>query len=337
MARATELWHNGYMREYYTPQEAATRLGCTEGHVRKLLRLGKLEGKRDERGHWRIPNHVVPEHTQNDTQEASREVTSRAQLGGARDLSLGEVSAFVGIVAGSIYILGLWGLLIPIANTYHQSFDVAWYAVSLMPRITVAGQGVKMLLSPLILVGLVVITLGVMKINVSHRASKFALVGLGMLVTYLGLIYGLFQVNQALGVRPIFEDTAAPWKADDWSHFLGLTAIWASVGLGAILASRTATMIGAALGEREGRRLPGIVDGKLFMKGTAYYFALTFAIALLQAATAEAQLPKVTVSTETETINGALVAHDDKVWYVFDQNTYALAAFPDTEVKLQTE
>jgi len=62
--------------------------------------------------------------------------------------SIGQLSAVITVVAGTIYALGMLTLLLPIYNAYDTTFATAWYMVSLIPKTTVAGYGAKSLLWP---------------------------------------------------------------------------------------------------------------------------------------------------------------------------------------------
>jgi hypothetical protein len=66
-----------------------------------------------------------------------------------------KISTFLTVFAGLatlIYVLGLITLWVPIAKTYTHDFHMAWHAVSLVPRIVVAGLGVEQFVAfPLLL------------------------------------------------------------------------------------------------------------------------------------------------------------------------------------------
>ena len=62
---------------------------------------------------------------------------------------IGEISALVGVGAVSVYLLGLVALRLPIYNTYTNDLSLTWYAVSLVPKTMVAGQGAWQLLVPI--------------------------------------------------------------------------------------------------------------------------------------------------------------------------------------------
>jgi hypothetical protein len=79
-----------------------------------------------------------------------------------------KISTFLTVFAGLatlIYVLGLFTLWGPIAKTYTHDFHMAWHAVSLVPRIVVAGLGVEQFVAfPLLLMLLTFSLIGVVEI-----------------------------------------------------------------------------------------------------------------------------------------------------------------------------
>ena len=59
---------------------------------------------------------------------------------------IGGISAVLAGTAAAIYVLGLFALWAPVARHFTGDFFTAWYAVSLIPRNVVAGEGVRQLL-----------------------------------------------------------------------------------------------------------------------------------------------------------------------------------------------
>ena len=69
-----------------------------------------------------------------------------------RAIPLGEVSGLMVGVSVGLYILGLVSLWVPWAHTYTGGdYATAWYAVSLIPRTTVIGQGLWLGSVPLLM------------------------------------------------------------------------------------------------------------------------------------------------------------------------------------------
>ena len=58
-------------------------------------------------------------------------------------IGLAEVAALVTVVGAAIYVLGLLGLAWPIHIRWNNDASTTWYAMSLIPRAVVAGQGMR--------------------------------------------------------------------------------------------------------------------------------------------------------------------------------------------------
>jgi hypothetical protein len=62
--------------------------------------------------------------------------------------SVAQISGVVTIIAATVYALGVFTLVLPIANSYNSTFAAAWYAVSVVPQTVVVGHGMKSLVWP---------------------------------------------------------------------------------------------------------------------------------------------------------------------------------------------
>src|SRR5215212_8406508 len=58
-------------------------------------------------------------------------------------MSIGDLATILTVAGVSIYVLGLIGLAIPILREFTGDITTAWYAVSLVPKTVVAGEGVR--------------------------------------------------------------------------------------------------------------------------------------------------------------------------------------------------
>jgi len=58
-------------------------------------------------------------------------------------ISIGELATLLTAAGVGIYVLGLIGVALSIRLTFTNSWSTAWYAASLMPRVVVAGQGMR--------------------------------------------------------------------------------------------------------------------------------------------------------------------------------------------------
>src|SRR5215211_3278829 len=77
----------------------------------------------------------------------------KGDIGGSRRLSsylqsAAQISGVVTIIAATVYALGVFTLVLPIANSYNSTFAAAWYAVSVVPQTVVVGHGIKSVVWP---------------------------------------------------------------------------------------------------------------------------------------------------------------------------------------------
>ena len=62
--------------------------------------------------------------------------------------SIAQISGVVTIIVATVYALGVFTLVLPIANTYNTTVPAASYAVSVVPKTVVVGHGIKSLVWP---------------------------------------------------------------------------------------------------------------------------------------------------------------------------------------------
>ena len=73
-------------------------------------------------------------------------------------IGLAEVAALITVVGAAIYGLGLLGLAWPIHKRWNNDASTTWYAMSLIPRAVVAGQGMRIFVGfPTIMAALLLI------------------------------------------------------------------------------------------------------------------------------------------------------------------------------------
>jgi hypothetical protein len=71
-------------------------------------------------------------------------------------IGIGDIAALATVTGVVIYVLGLVGLTIPIRRIFVDELTTAWYAVSLVPKTVVAGQGIRIWLQwPIVIIGAV--------------------------------------------------------------------------------------------------------------------------------------------------------------------------------------
>ena len=216
------------------------------------------------------------------------------------NLGIGDLAAILAAAGVTIYVLGLIGLAIPISRTFTEDLTTAWYAVSLLPRTIVAGQGVRIWLRWPLLITAAVLLLTTTSLAVRTAATALLVLGFG--------IYALAQV-----VRAVYE------RKRGW---IGITISW-------ILAWAGAGNISLLF-------LAGNIP---LVSNIFYIFAASFLIGLPMAIGTYPPLPKVAITkqagaTTDEDLNptkGHLVAHSDGFWYLFDQHN-DLLSIPDDQV-----
>jgi hypothetical protein len=58
-------------------------------------------------------------------------------------IGIAQLATLLTAAGVAIYVLGLVGVALSVNLTFAENWATAWYAVSLMPRTVVAGQGVR--------------------------------------------------------------------------------------------------------------------------------------------------------------------------------------------------
>ncbi len=58
-------------------------------------------------------------------------------------IGIAEVAALITVVGATNYTLGLLGVAWPIHKRWNNDASTTWYAISLIPRAVVAGQGMR--------------------------------------------------------------------------------------------------------------------------------------------------------------------------------------------------
>ena len=129
---------------WLTVREAANILQISEAAVRKRAQRDTLRHMKGSDGHlyiYRDVEQALAEST------GTKEPETSGGLGAV--VKRVNISTILGSLAGIatlIYILGLFSLWAPIWRTYTHDIEMAWQAVSLVPRTVVIGLGVKQLI-----------------------------------------------------------------------------------------------------------------------------------------------------------------------------------------------
>jgi hypothetical protein len=265
----------------------------------------------------------------------------------------GGVSAFLAAMAAGIYILGLLSLLVPIAMTYTNDFTAAWYAVSLIPTVTVAGQGVKQLvLGPLtyllltaMLASLVIYMRKLLRRLIQRNQDPwwyllmrigillgFVVTIIGSTITAMGETYAMVAETQSSSDMPLNQMSDSVIGA-----VVSISAIVAPALVGIPVGIMIASAISSSPTE-EGR--VRIVNRPRFRRAISMGLIVVFAAALAIAAFRSPPLPPVQIDWEQQTAQGRqhttkgdLLTHVDGYWYVYGENNKNLIAIPDDKVE----
>src|SRR5919199_1399116 len=210
-----------------------------------------------------------------------------------------RVSGLVASVAGVIYLLGLVALWAPIARVYTDSISAAASVVALVPKTEVAGQGIAIIVAPAVLT----VFTGVVLSLLLHVYRYLVVLRLHRLAKRSSLITEIVVMFVSIGCALFFILGAASW-------IFGLTR---------------------AVEVKE-RLIPSI-DWRMAFKYLSMSLAFTAVAAGLQGAAQDPPLYTVTVSeTTNQTVDGNLLAHTERFWYVFDSEK-TLLAIPDSQVR----
>jgi hypothetical protein len=114
-------------------------------------------------------------------------------------IGIAEVAALITVVGATNYTLGLLGVAWPIHKRWNNDASTTWYAISLIPRAVVAGQGMRIFMGfPIIVAILLLIwwlivfpTLCLLSVAVSNLASWAA--GIWALLVLLAGGYWLLR------------------------------------------------------------------------------------------------------------------------------------------------
>jgi hypothetical protein len=233
-----------------------------------------------------------------------------------RTITFGEASALLAVVGVGVYVLGLLALRVPLSRTYTGDYAASWYAVSLVPRTTVVGQGLVLLGFPLLLTLVASLLFVFQQLGVMAFGSRFAE------RQAIAFALGLTVVALAASAIIILLAPLLPeFSVLEWA-LLGLPAalVW-----GLAYWTRTIQL-------SRGGWLPEVTSARALWRLAVFGLApLVFVVAFTIAATrGEPPLSAVQIDASTR-VEGKLLAHVDRFWYVFDEHG-TLVAVPNREV-----
>ena len=246
-------------------------------------------------------------------------------------ISIAEVAALITVVGAAIYGLGLLGLAWPIHKRWHNDAATTWYAVSLIPRAVVAGQGMRIfmgfptLVATLLLIWWLVVFPVQRLLSVVASDLAASAFGVFALVVLLAGGYWLLRSRHRLGIQWLLGPTPE-YRRYRW-------LIWVTTGL----AVPTFFVAGRlAAGAMEFRAaFPYItVDLSLLVVAIAMTFLASSLLQLIDATAIDPPLPTVEISFSDGTqrvLEGKLLTHFEGVVYFFDEQRN-LTTMPDSEI-----
>jgi hypothetical protein len=249
-----------------------------------------------------------------------------------------RVSGLVASVAGVIYLLGLVALWAPIARVYTDSISAAASVVALVPKTEVAGQGIAIIIAPAVLTVFTGVVLSLLLhvyrylvVLPLHRLAKRSSLIIEVVVMFVSIACALLLAEWLTAGRWLswVLSTHAPAQGSGSSlisYLAAGSALFFILGAASWIFGLTRAV------EVKERLIPSI-DWRMGLKYLSISLAFTAVAAGLQGAAQDPPLYTVTVSeTTNQTVDGDLLAHTDRFWYVFDSEK-TLLAIPDSQVR----
>jgi hypothetical protein len=237
--------------------------------------------------------------------------------------------------------MGLLGLSVTIRFNLARDFTTAWYAVSLLPRTVVAGQGVRLwLMWPIIAMVILVPT--------AHITNDVYTLITVSIVTSLLAVASFFLILM-LRIR---REHRTPVRRLVRRLVLVLIVLYIPATLGSLIMTQGAKFL--AQFPTEATFFSGAldalgiaVDKNSFAIGIILILLGGFVIGVPSAIVFRPPLPLVTLEMPNETSSpsiamkqgsnplvGWLVAHSDGYWHLFLDESRELQSIPDEKVRL---
>jgi hypothetical protein len=246
---------------------------------------------------------------------------------------IGDLAAVVTVAGIAIYVMGLIGLSVTIFKVT-DDFSTAWYAVSLLPRTVVAGQGVRLWLRwPLIAMAILLPT---------ARLGSTYLVVLGVTALYVVLIVPVALRSLRDGLRSAgffpFVRILARGLAYTLPLGIGVLALFDGVFYLAQNPSLHPGLITDALGIL----LRIDLDENSIAVGIAFILLGGFTLGIPSAMWSRPPLPRVWLKMNKEESAATkdkappsvvwLVAHNEGFWHLLLEKSGELQSIPDEQV-----
>ena len=246
-------------------------------------------------------------------------------------IGFAEVAALITVVGAAIYGLGLLGVAWPIYKRWHNDAATTWYAVSLIPRAVVAGQGMRIfmgfptLMATLLLIWWLMVfpVLDLLSVVVSNLVGWA--IGVFALLVLLAGGYWLLRSRHRLGIQWLVGPTP--------EHPRYRWLIWITTGLAVPTFFVAGRLAAGAMEVRAA--FPYItVDVSLLVVAIALSFVASFLLQLIDATAMEPPLPTVEIALSEGTqrvLKGKLLVHLEGVVYFFDEQL-RLTSMPDSKI-----
>jgi len=280
-------------------------------------------------------------------------------------ITLGSLATILTVAGVTVYVLGLVGLALTIRIRLAKDIPTAWYAVSLLPRTIVAGQGMRIWLGwPIGLtatIALLIILSKALALEVTTTLST-----LFYMVIFVFFLYLVVFVWKAWRSNtPSAKDFAfVSNRRHPFTRFaarilvIGLYTLVAFLAasvivLGSVILFLAGILIMAGLGSAGYARgflrgffgplywiVGGVPENHLVLVGVITLFIGGFIIGLPAALITKPPLPRVQLTRKPDATAGVsldsvtcnLLTHSsDGLWYVFDGNN-ELLSIPDDQV-----
>jgi hypothetical protein len=230
-------------------------------------------------------------------------------------IRIGDLAAILTVGGIAIYVLGLIGLAVPIRRVFTRDLTTAWYAVALIPKTVVAGQGVRIWLRfPLVCTALFLLATAV--------APTSAIAAYLLLTVIIGgaATLGAWKATELTRIERLLGGVGA---------FAGATVIY--FGANGLTNNRLLSHL----------ELPGLLSA--FLRESHWLVSVLllilggFLLGLTPAIAAAPQLPAAKITKQDGGEEGPhppkryLVAHSDGYWHLFDENN-DLLSIPDDQV-----
>lgn len=246
-------------------------------------------------------------------------------------IGFAEVAALITVVGAAIYGLGLIGVAWPIHKRWHNDAATTWYAMSLIPRAVVAGQGMRIFMgfSTLMATLLLIWWLIVFPAQrlLSEVASNLAATAFGVfaLVVLLAGGYWLLRSRHRLGIQWLLG------PAPEHPRYRWL--IWITVGI-AVPTFFFAGRLAAGAMDFQAAFPYVTIDVSLLVVAIALTFLASSLLQLIDATAIDPPLPTVEIALSDGTqrvLEGKLLVHIEGVVYFFDEQRN-LTSMPDSKI-----